>query len=203
MTIVLFRGKFHTGVRNIDVQMMNNNKLVRYVSSSEWKSDAIVLPYQGGDFHLLIILPHPTQTLKNLTDHLNDVDKLHGIVKKTEIKGVDYRIPRMKFSWKKSMKEPLKSYGLNSIFRNANFSNMLSSSNLQVSDVHHATEVEVNEKGTTASAVTVSQLHIVGGFSPPKFPIKFYLNRPFIMHIYYQPKHVILFSGIIHEPIGH
>lgn len=182
--------------------MMRDQQIVLYVNSSDWQSDAIVLPYAGGEYHMLIILPHSTQTLKNLTDHLDNVDKLHGIVMKSQSKAVDYKIPLMKFLWNKEMKTYLSNLGLNTVFKNADFDNMvLPEFNLTtVSGVNHAAEIEVDELGTKASAVTGVQIAPASLDSPPKDPIPFYVNKAFWFCIYYQPKHVILFTAVVYNP---
>lgn len=181
--------------------MMRDQQMVLYVNTSDWQSDAIVLPYAGREYHMLIILPHSTQTLKNLTDHLDDADKLHGIVMKSQLKAVDYKIPRMKFLWNKEMETYLSNLGLNTVFKNANFDNMVSLEfNLTaVSGVNHAAEIEVDELGTNANAVTGVQL--IPSLDPlPKNPIPFHVNKAFWFCIYYQPKHVILFTAVVYNP---
>lgn len=61
----------------------------------------------------------------------------------------------------------------------------------------HAAEIEVDEEGTKASAVTT-----VVVFQKRKIfqPIKFHVNRPFIAFLYHRPASTILFTAIVHRP---
>lgn len=58
----------------------------------------------------------------------------------------------------------------------------------------HATKIIVDEKGTTAAAVTSAVLS--NKSSPPKF----YLNRPFLYMIVDKSTNLLLFAGQVRNP---
>ncbi|KAL6955772.1 hypothetical protein U1Q18_051773, partial [Sarracenia purpurea var. burkii] len=58
-----------------------------------------------------------------------------------------------------SIKDQITKAGISKIFKNAEFDNLAENpANLQVSDVNHATEIQIDEDGTVASAVTSIEL---------------------------------------------
>lgn len=58
----------------------------------------------------------------------------------------------------------------------------------------HATKIIVDEKGTTAAAVTASVL------SNKSTPPKFQLNRPFLYMIVEKSTNLLLFAGQVRNP---
>lgn len=201
MKLCFFREKFNTGLKDIDVQMMNNIKWIPYLNNSELKLEAISIKYWGNDYSMIIVLPQPSQTIEKLLNNLSD-KAVNEILKIQKTRKVDYKIPKFKFPWKSSLVEILRAKGLKTIFENPNFINMVSQSNVKVSDVMHATEIETDEEGTKASAITAVQiLSYSAPFDDPRATIiPFYVNRPFLFYIYYHPKDIILFSGVVHKP---
>jgi len=105
----------------------------------------------------------------------------------------------MKFSRKKSVVDALK---LRTIFQAPHLDEMTSVKELKVSDMIHATELEVDEKGTIATAVTALEAVAASAYVPPNSePIKFYVDRPCLMTIMHKSTKTILFAGIIRKPI--
>jgi serpin B len=192
--------KFNTGVTDIQVHMMQRVEYVPYINDPEMQVEAISIPYWGGEYSMVVILPHTSQSLANLTKVI-DSNKLGKILKNCDTIKVDYKIPRTKFSWQQSLNQPLVARGLNSVFTDPDFSPM-TSVGVGVSDITHATEMDIDEEGTKASAITAIQIvPLSGQFEwPPKEPKPFYVNRPFMVNIYYHPKNIILFSALIHKP---
>lgn len=149
-----------------------------------------------------IVLPHKSQTLMNLTHHMTGED-LHDAFYGATNTGVEYKIPRMKFSWAKSLKSVLEKEGLKTIFEKPDFSKMTpASSAVKVTDVYHAANIEVDEKGTVATAATAVQFSTYSLKPTPHNPIKFYADRPFLLTIFHRPSSVILFQAFVHQPNG-
>ena len=176
--------------------MMTNVDNVLYESNPSMKYDGISIPYAGGQYAMVIILPHPSQTVKNLTDHLHLLNPLSIKDASREVR-VEYKIPKMKFNWKKSLAEALKA---ESIFNHPDLS-QLTPMAVKISKLLHATEIEVDEEGTVASAVSAVQLVPTSGFVSLKKPIPFYVTRPFLFGIIHRPTCTLLFSGIVHKPL--
>ncbi len=69
-----------------------------------------------------------------------------------------------------------------------------------VSKVTHAAEIEVNEEGTVASAVTAVQVVLTSLPYHPNPPIPFHADRPFLFSIYHRNSGVIMFTGVVQNP---
>ena len=143
---------------------------------------------------MTISLPRHSQTLKNLTEHNHLID-VHELNRNTKVVGVDYKIPKMKFSWKNSLVSTL---DLEDVFRSADLSRM-TPNKFSISDMVQAVEMEVNEQGTEATAAM-----LVSGtrkFTPSVVPeIQFHVDRPFYVSIMHKPTHIRIFVGAVYNP---
>lgn len=66
--------------------------------------------------------------------------------------------------------------------------------NYYVSSILHKTKINVDEKGTEASAVTTSI------FANKATPPRFQANRPFLFFIVDKATRIILFEGVYRKP---
>lgn len=182
--------------------MMHNRKYVPYVNLSEVKLEAISLKYKGGDVSMFFVLPYANQTLDNLISTLT-ADILKQVINKSQSTYVDYKIPRMKFKWCQDINTRLQQLGIKEIFSDsANLNNMVvESANLIVTKITHATEIEIDEKGTEASAVTAVQICKRSLQIYPD-PINFHVNRPFLLFIYHHETQSIIFFAAVNNPNG-
>jgi serine protease inhibitor len=105
------------------------------------------------------------------------------------------------------LNQTLKQMGMEQAFHegDADFSKIRKENALFVDQVLHKTFVEVNEKGTEASAVTVVVMKQKKGgmsfnFSTPPFHMT--LNRSFVFLIVEKKSNAIVFIGKIIEPNG-
>lgn len=174
---------FNTGLKQIQVPTMRTNESVPYFDNKELKYQAVSVPYLYGEFSMLIVLPYREQSLKTLINSL-EAGKLSEIIASLKPTYVNYEIPRMKFSFMRDINQYLEKLGIKQMFKNAELGKMTDLNNLRVSKVTHAAEIEVNEEGTVASAVTALQVTLT---SLPLFtdsPIPFHADRPFLFSIY-------------------
>lgn len=190
---------FHTGVKQIQVPTMSKNESVPYVSNKDLKFEAISIPYVYGEFSMLIILPNRDQSVKTLVNSLKS-EQIAEIITSLKLTYVNYQIPRMKFRWSQDINEALVKLGVKQMFSSAELGNMVDLNNVQVSKVTHAAEIEVNEQGTVASAVTTIQLVPYSGKFYTSPPIPFHADRPFLFSIYHRDTGIILFTGAVQNP---
>ncbi|XP_065215765.1 serine protease inhibitor-like isoform X2 [Planococcus citri] len=194
--------KFNTGLKQVEVPLMSQKKYVSYFKNNDSTVEAIVLPYKNGEFNMLVVLPHQNLSVGAVIDAYRPAFHqrlLHGGANwKNEY--VDYKIPFLKYGWSQSINNHVIKAGITKIFGSAELDNLVeNASNLQVSDITHAAEIEVDEDGTVATAVTSIGISRTSVERRPE-PIKFYVDRPFIISIYHQKTGAILFSGIIQNP---
>ena len=78
----------------------------------------------------------------------------------------------------------VKALKLEDVFSHSDMSEMSSLGNLTISDMIHASELEVDEEGTVATTVTALEMVLVcSPMSEDREPIKFYVDRPFLLTI--------------------
>ncbi|KAK7604601.1 hypothetical protein V9T40_005787 [Parthenolecanium corni] len=112
----------------VDVQMMHLRKHSPYVRNYHLDSESI------SDYALNIILPYPNQTIINLIQKLKDISDKQ-IMENYNYEVVNVKLPKRKFS-----------VGANL--------NDLTDATVLVSKIFHKAEIEIQEKGTIATAAT-------------------------------------------------
>lgn len=199
--VILFitRGKFSTAGGQADVQMMTLEERLPYVNNAELHFESIDLPYADSNYALNIILPYAYQTIKNLIPKLKDIS-IHQIMEKKEITLVDVRLPKTKFNVGKSLIKTFKLLGVQDLFTDAADLSDLTNAKLQVSEILHNAEIEIQEAGTVATAATTIQFNLKSYRPMQRKSVLFNVNRPFIINIYNKKTSLNLFSGIVYKP---
>ncbi|KAK7604600.1 hypothetical protein V9T40_005786 [Parthenolecanium corni] len=192
--------KFSTGENEVDVQMMHLRERLPYVRNYYLDFESIDLPYDGSDYALNIILPYPNQTIKNLIPKLKDIS-VKQIMENYNYEGVDVKLPKTKFGVGKSLVKTFQQLGVHDLFTGANL-NDLTDASVLVSEIFHKAEIEIQEKGTIATAATYLQIVPVSLPPPITDPILFHVNKPFIINIYDRKTSLNLFTGIVNNPVA-
>jgi serpin B len=128
------------------------------------------------------------QWLNNLEG--NSLSQL--IINREDALFVSFAMPKFTAEWSGSLTDILSELGLEDAFdaARADFSNLGDSpEGYYISQVIHATKIEVNEKGTEAAAATVVAAES-GAAAPPQEGITLILDRPFLYGI------VDLYTGV-------
>lgn len=197
----VYRDNFTTEDGVIEVQMMNKIEYMPYFDNPLLQFRVVQLYYDGGDYSMFVMLPYPSQTLANLSNSLTP-DEWQKLVTQVNSTGIDCKMPRFKFSMQKSLVQPLKQQGLNSVFSYSDLGNMVSiNADLRISDVQHAAEIEVDELGTKASSITSVQISYLSGPIIPRNPVQFYANRPFMFGLFHHATSSFLFIGLVNKPV--
>jgi serpin B len=159
------------------------------------------LDYVGPEIAMLIILPKENN-IKALEDRLDDRQFLRwlGSVRLTDVMVI---MPRFKFETEYQFGDDLASLGMATAFLpgKADFSGVTGNHDLSIGMVIHKAWVEVNEKGSEATAATAITM-LNGGlakFEKPK-PKMFCADHPFIFFIYDRESKRILFMGRVMDP---
>lgn len=182
---------------------MRNKKEVRYIDYEAASFEAIALPYDGDEFFMYFLLPYANQTIKNLTNNLT-ADELQAIIANMNesFAYVDYKIPKTKLKRTVAMSEHLKRMGVQRLFTNANFSNMVQSMDLNLSEITHAAEIGTDEKGTVASGVSTLEYEVYSEYVSLAEPVKFYVDKPFVFFVTHVRTSIPIFFGLVHNPKG-
>ncbi|XP_039979250.1 serpin peptidase inhibitor, clade B (ovalbumin), member 1, like 1 [Xiphias gladius] len=157
------------------------------------------MPYKGKELSMLIFLPMDIEDSSTGLEKLERELTYENFVEWTrpatmkEVE-VEVALPRFKMEEKYDMKDVLISMGMVDAFdgRMSDFSGMSPANDLVVSKVFHKTFVEVNERGTEASASTICISEVL---SCPMHMASFVADHPFLFFIRHNPSKSVLFAG--------
>lgn len=161
---------------------------------------AVRLPYGGKYLSMSILLPVPGKSLADIAAQITSQNWKkwqQGFVPQD----VYLQMPRFKADYGTSLKETLSALGMADAFdpARADFSGIFTPGTLlpggiYLTHVFHKTYLSVDERGTTAAAVTDV------GAGAGSGPASMIVNRPFFVVISDAPTGVILFMGSIADP---
>jgi serpin B len=184
-------GDFETapGVK-MKVPMMRVGGRFLYHSGSEF--ELVMLPYRGDQFAMVVLLPRKRCDLAEVETSLTADKLLDGISKLTQHDG-SVMLPRFKYNSRLELKEPLVALGMPRAFGDgvADFSGINSGPSLCIANVIHASNIEVDERGTEATAATaVVMQHVIA-----LTPFQFHADQPFIYFLVDRRTMTIVFLG--------
>jgi len=187
---------FQSPEGEVPVEMMENEGDYLYGISENLKS--ITMKYEDGDYLFHAFMPTDD---RNLSEFYEEFDPDYfSEMKPTEEGEVVLRFPKFTMEDKFSMVDALMEMGMEKSFdRNeADFSNMIDLEALElnvfISDVLHASFIEVDEKGTEAAAATAVEMRLESA------PMILEFNRPFLFVIEEPETETILFIGQLVNP---
>jgi serine protease inhibitor len=186
----------------IETPMMHKyNEEANYYEQSDYK--ALRLPYgEDMDAGMYILLPKDG---KNIYEIVNGFNKENWTdwTDKLKLKEMEeIALPKFKIEYKKELKKSLSAIGMGKAFNqySANFRNM-STIDLYISKVIHQAVIDVNEKGTEASAATVVVVTPRStNFEEEEEQYKFIADKPFLFLIKDEDTDAVLFMGILEDP---
>ena len=191
-------GPFHLGDGGQkQTQMMRQSRKFSYQEGDGFQ--AIRLPYVGDRLGMLVFLPATNSSPNKFLADLNGDAWREKIMPKFRERQGTIVLPRFKLEFKANLVRSLKGMGMQQAFTAAaNFSG-ISSAQLYISDVEHASFVEVNEEGTEAAASTQVTVALTSAMPTVK-PFQMIVERPFFFAIEDRLTHSILFMGVINKP---
>jgi serpin B len=153
------------------------------------------LPYKGGRFRMLILLPAQNQ-FATFEDGL-DSQRLSSILEQLEDRQVYLTMPKFAFGSSFDLARTLATMGMRDVFSDGADLSGMAGQPLKIDAVVHKARIAVDEKGTVAAAAFAA----IG--EPPSDPSKFvvlHLNRPFVFLIRDMKTGIILFIGHVMNP---
>ncbi|BDT11188.1 MAG: serpin family protein [Arthrospira platensis PCC 7345] len=179
----------------ISVPMMHHpNVSIGYHSLPEVK--IIELPYADGNLSMIILLPAEGTDLPTFADNMT-IANLQNWLQNLEYVNLQIWLPKFNFSSSFNLKSTLSYMGMESAFTEiADFSGISSEKPFFLYDVVHQAFVNVDEKGTEASAAT----GVIAG-SRSSIRDRIHINRPFMFIIREFDSGTILFMGSVVNPL--
>jgi serpin B len=193
----------HTGAftrpdgSTVQAPLMTGGAATAYAQGSGWQ--AVELPYSGDTTSMVLVLPDPgafaavEQGLSGsffteVTSALSSNDDISLTMPSFKIHGATV-----------SLVPELRALGMTDAFdpKLANFSSMIASGGVHISDVLHQAFVDVDESGTEAAAATA----VIGvGLAIGTSPLKVVADRAFFFFIRDRATNTVLFVGREGDP---
>ena len=179
----------------VEVEMMENEADYKYGVSEDVQS--VTIEYEDGDFLFHAFMP----TEKSLQEFYEEFDPdSFQDMKPTNEREVVLRFPKFTLEDELELVNVLEELGIRKAFnRNeADFSKMVDLEqlglNVFLSDVLHASFIEVDEEGTEAAAATAVEVSL------ESMPMQLEFNKPFLFVIEEPETETILFMGQLVDP---
>jgi serine protease inhibitor len=156
------------------------------------------LPYRGGGFSMVVLLPGETGGLEEIERRFNE-PQLNSWLALARPQKVHVFLPKFKVAGQFGLAGTLAGMGMPAAFSSAaDFSGMDGRRDLHISAVVHRAFVEVNEEGTEAAAATGAAIGLTAARAGP-VPI-FRADHPFIFLIRDAHSGGILLLGRVDDP---
>lgn len=185
---------FHSPSGTRRIPMMTHEGDYKYRKCDTLNAQLIEIPYEGDQSAMIVVLPYSNSGLPVLLRALKLAPELlNSALGKMRRTHVILSMPKFKIETQLNLNDLYKKIGLSNIFdrSKSQLKNVVERDTVYVSKSTHKAVIEVNEKGTNASAATGMELMPVIGYLNI---IKFNVDRPFLFTIRaYQEQ---LFTGV-------
>ena len=167
------------------------------------KAHVLELPYDGGEYSMVVVLPDDKKGLAKLEKAMT-ADKLKAWIDGATSQRVELKLPRFKIEPGEALalRSTLEKLGAKTPFdaAKADFTGMApKSEQLMISDAYHKAFVAVDEAGTEAAAATAVSMK-AGSAAPTDPPVPFVADHPFLFMIRDMKSGTILFMGRLVDP---
>ncbi len=186
------KGVFHGAANDQDAMLMRRENTLQPYFEDE-SLQALTLPMVCGS-GLIILLPKDgdasallsSMTAKRFSEIRDNMTPCEGT----------FVLPRFTADYSASLAQTLKGMGLSEMFREGSLSSLVNETDAQLSETLHKATIAVDEKGTTAAAVTVSIVTATGMIMPGE-PFEMICDRPFAFVLYSRGQ--VIFAGTINN----
>jgi serpin B len=181
------------------VRLMSKRGEFDYADNEDLQ--AIRLPYKHGRFDLLVVLPREPIPAAAF-DEIAKPNSLARILSTLEERSGTFRMPKVRLTYAADLTAELSQMGMAQAFASdADFTGLFNQ-NIPafISAVATKTRLEIDEKGTTASASTVVGMALSASISEPSPPFEMTVDRPFLIGLTERESDLILFIGVIGDP---
>lgn len=169
-----------------------------YAYAADANYQAIEVPYDQGDFSMLVVMPK-TQTLSQFLKSL-DSDALGSIDDALSFTQVDLAMPPFAYDNSHDLRSALQALGMKAAFdpHTADFGGITAQIPLYVSKAMEQAQIAVDENGTQASAAAavVMAKPTIAAANPATFTV----DQPFLWIIRDRRAHEPLLMGVVAKP---
>lgn len=188
-----------TKEQKVTVPLMRQTADFKYTEGDGFQ--ALELPYAGKELSMVVVLPRQVDGLATLERSFT-ADKLSAVLTKLRQQKVVVYLPKFKLTERYELSETLSEMGMPLAFSGgADFSGMTGKRDFSISLVFHKAYVDVDEKGTEATAATAVAMGPTGARPQRPEPPVFRADHPFIFLVRDNGSGSILFMGRVMNPI--
>lgn len=186
--------KFNGLKKSTKVSFMKNIIETKYFETETFQY--LEIPYKDDKAKMCIILPKKKNDFLEIKSKLT-YDTLKMLEEKAKVLKVELQIPKFKIENKINLSYILSNNGMDLAFSaQADFSSMACNNDLQIDKVLQQAFINIDEKGTEATAASAVVLSR-NGAKPVVSDISFEANKPFLFFIRDNKTTGILFMGQI------
>jgi serpin B len=176
----------------VEVPLMTNGTFMGYAEGDGWR--AVEIPYLGGSLAMTVIVPDDLAAFEAALT----ADRLDAVFAAIAPTQVTLTLPKFSIETKAELGAVLAALGVPTAFSDAaDFSGITTAERLQIADVVHQANIDVDEKGTEAAAATAVVMRASGMPAEPK---TVRVDRPFLFALRDLPTGAILFMGRVGDP---
>ncbi|CAH0596279.1 unnamed protein product [Chrysodeixis includens] len=178
------------------VAMMDLQTELNYAYIEDLRAHALELPYQGGRYSMILLVPQDRDAGMALIRDLPYIGLLE-ISKLMEPNDVILTMPKFDVEYSDDMIGTLKNMRISSLFSpSANLSGIIEgTSSAYINSFFHTVHMSVDEKGTIAAAATAAMIvPLIDDH------VQLRIDRPFLFFIRDNELGLVLFEGKIEEP---
>jgi len=188
--------RFQTGKSGfISTTFMNKTMNLRYYSDK--CAQIVDIPYSGGDYSLMIILPKSFKAFKKIEEVL-DFGYYQNFISNKELKRVNLSMPKFSIESEFDLNKTLAELGMKEAFtESANFSGITEQERLFISTVAHKANITIDEEGTEAAAATAVMMTKTSIMIDT---VDFKVDKPFFFILRNNKNNLIYFMGKISNP---
>ena len=178
--------------------MMEQQGVYSYLETKDFQG--ICLPYGNRQFAMYVFLPRAKDGLKKL---LKSFDQPHWTewMEKFASRSGTIVLPKFELRYGGTLNAALEAMGMGVAFNEkADFSGIVPSRSIRISDVEHKTYVKVDEQGTEAAAATAVIMIPESAFGVLGASFNMIVDHPFVFAIAERGTGAILFIGTVVDP---
>lgn len=179
----------------VQVPTMAIDSNYAYAAGSSYQ--AVDLPYSLGGLSMTIVVPDDIASFVNGLSAAG----FQSILKAESDADVDLQLPRFSIQTRVELSDVLSALGMPTAFEStqADFSGITTEEPLYLAAVIHEANIDVVEKGTTASAVTAVVVAAGATRAQPE-RVTMHVDKPFLYFIHDTRSGAILFMGRVDDP---
>lgn len=156
----------------------------------------VELPFTNHRYSMVLLMPDNNGSINDIIPTLN-AEKWKYWTDRLGATEADILLPKFKFGYDIDLVNPLSQLGMGNAFSPAaDFTHINAAGGLSITAIRQKTYVDVNETGAEAAAVTSVVIGTTASLNP-----QFTADRPFVFVIREMNTGLILFAGIMNNPL--